>query len=258
MQKQNRWIIFALALIVLAIGGITTIAIAAPTLPWEFSSADPDYVAQDTQTEGYADREPQPDEDGYTGPIPEQQLYIPESSGGSETSGQPDWDRYHIEPQPDDNLEGESVTQAEPQWSTLFYYEHVAGSALRPRDSSVEWDTDGSGGCLYNNGGDPYIMYNTHLDIPDGTRIDYLRLYFYDTNASDSIAWITQYDDKGGIVDLTYVFSSGDTGYGTTLSPEILQVYDTTNYSYVLNWRPLVGGGSMQLCGLRVAYRLPD
>lgn len=142
-------------------------------------------------------------------------------------------------------------------FSPYFSYIHVAGAALKPRASNTEWSTDSSGGCLYVSGGSASTVYNIHLDIPDGARIDYLRIYYYDTSASDSQAWVTRYDDSGALEDIAYVSSSGTSGHSTQLSAFASHVVDNVNYSYVLNWRPLVVGSSMQLCGLRVAYRVP-
>lgn len=65
------------------------------------------------------------------------------------------------------------------EFDPSFSYTHVAGSVLRPRDSSLEWDSDSSGGCLYASEGDPYNIFNTHMNIPDGSRIDFLRIYCY-------------------------------------------------------------------------------
>jgi len=64
-------------------------------------------------------------------------------------------------------------------YSSNFSYAHVAGSSLRPRTSNTEWSTDGSGGCLYVTGGNTFTVYNVHLDIPIGSRIDYLRVYYF-------------------------------------------------------------------------------
>lgn len=102
------------------------------------------------------------------------------------------------------------------------------------------------------------MIFNIPLDIPDGVRIEYLRIYYYDTSASNSQAWVTRYNDEGGLEDVTYVASDGNAGYGTNLGAYLEHVVDMTNYSYVLNWRPNATGSTMQLCGLRVAYRLPD
>jgi hypothetical protein len=35
-------------------------------------------------------------------------------------------------------------------------------------------------------------------------------------------------------------------------------VVDNSDGGYVLNWLPNVTGTTMRLCGLRVAYRLPE
>lgn len=64
-------------------------------------------------------------------------------------------------------------------FSSSFSYVHVAGSVLRPRDSTSEWANDWSGGCIYLTAGNPSYIFNTHLGIPNGSRIDYLRAYYF-------------------------------------------------------------------------------
>jgi len=193
----------------------------------------------------------QPDDNGYTGPIIDANQIEMAPSGGEQTE-EIDWDALIPEGAPD-----QVETNADPDWSDFYYY-HVTGSALRPRDSSVEWSADYySGGCLYQVSGNVNIVYNLHLEIPDGARIDYLRIFYFDNNANDSYSWVTRYNDAGGVQDVATVISQGTAGYGTSLSPLIEHIVDNVNYSYILNWRPLVNGSTMQLCGLRVAYRLP-
>lgn len=145
---------------------------------------------------------------------------------------------------------------ADAGFSATFYYLHVAGSTLRPRTSATSWASGGSGGCVYASSGS-VGTFNIHMDLPHGSRVDYLRVFYYDASANDSIAWITRYDSAGGYSDRTSVFSSGSGGYGSQLSGYLGEVLDYANYSYVLNWWPNQLGSSMQLCGLRVAYRLP-
>ncbi|MBN1920531.1 MAG: hypothetical protein JW892_04755 [Anaerolineae bacterium] len=150
-------------------------------------------------------------------------------------------------------------TQAEiaAAWSG-FLYEFVAGSTLRPRFSTTTWSWGGAGGCIYATA-NANEVFNVPLSLPEGSRIDYLRLYFYDTSASNSTAWLSYYNGAGGLVDLpnpTGVVSSGNSGYGTTLSTYMGHIVDNLNHAYVLNWKPVVSGGTMMLCGLRVAYRL--
>lgn len=192
----------------------------------------------------------QPDDNGYTGAIVAANPADTAPSGDLPAE-EVDWDALIPENAPD-----QVDTNADPNWSGFYYY-HVTGSALHPRDSAVEWNTGGSGGCLYQVSGDAYTIYNLHQEIPEGARIDYLRLFYYDTSASSSYAWVTRYDDTGGLEDLTNVPSVGNTGYGTNLSDYLGHVVDNVNWSYLLNWRPYVNGTTMYLCGLRVAYRLP-
>ncbi len=138
-------------------------------------------------------------------------------------------------------------------WSS-FRYINVAGSILRPRASATEWTYPG-GGCI--SAADGNDIFITHLDISHGSRIDYLRIYYYDTSASNSTAWVTTYNGAGVTTDLISVNSTGAAGYGTALSAYVGHVVDTANNSYVLNWRANQTGSTMSLCGLRIAYRLP-
>jgi hypothetical protein len=98
-------------------------------------------------------------------------------------------------------------------------------------------------------------VFRVHLDIPNGSRTDYLRLYYYDTSSANSIAWITTYNGSGAATDLVEIKSSGNSGYGYKVSDYIGHTVDTSDRAYVLNWRPNQIGSSMRLCGLRVAYK---
>jgi len=152
-------------------------------------------------------------------------------------------------------LQGTGDLAPNASWST-FEYIYVAGSALRTRDSAQDWANSASGGCIYATTLASEVM-NLHLDIPTGSRIDYLRIYFYDANATNSTAWVTTYNGASGIVDIASASTSGSGGYGTNLGAYVGHVVDNGNNAYVLNWRPSVTGNTMMLCGLRVAYRLP-
>jgi hypothetical protein len=104
-----------------------------------------------------------------------------------------------------------------------------------------------------------YEIFSLQIHLPEGARIEYLRLYYYDSNPSmDSIAWITTYDGAGNFSDLINVSSFGSAGYGQALSAYFAHVVDNEAATYVLNWRPRVFDSSMRLMGMRVAYRLPD
>jgi hypothetical protein len=138
-------------------------------------------------------------------------------------------------------------------YSYYFHYKFVAGTTLRPRDSSSNWDYGGVGCVSLANGSQ---LLNVHLGLPEGSRIDYLRIYYYDTSGNNGRAWITTYNGAGSYSDITSVTSAGNGGYGTRLSPYVGHVVDNYDNSYVLNWSANQTGSSMALCGMRVAYRL--
>lgn len=64
-------------------------------------------------------------------------------------------------------------------FADTFSYFHISGSALRPRNSTSRWQTDPSGRCIYQTAGNPDFIFNLHLNIPHGSHIDYLRVYYY-------------------------------------------------------------------------------
>jgi hypothetical protein len=202
-----------------------------------------------------ANGELQPDDNGYAGAAPRAAQAQAEPSEAQPAEA-PNWEQFFAEPQPDQDsyYDAASAEARQPEDWSGFYYIHVAGATLRPRDSSSGWDYPGTGCLSLANGNE---LLNIHLDIPDGSRIDYLRLYYYDTSGANSTSWITNYDGAGNFSDLISVASTGSAGYGSTLSALLEHVVDTQARAYVLNWQANQTGGSMRLCGLRVAYRLP-
>ena len=84
-----------------------------------------------------------------------------------------------------------------------------------------------------------------------------MRLYFYDTSGNTGRVWLTDYDGAGGVNDLISAESAGNAGYGTDLSDYLGEEVDTYTRSFLLNWNSYTDGNTMQLCGVRIAYRLP-
>ncbi len=138
-------------------------------------------------------------------------------------------------------------------FSVRLTYFFPAGSTLYSADDSVGSNYN-PGACINatNAAGD---FFTIHLHLPQGSRIDYLRIYYKDTSANNSTASIRKYDGAGATTTIAEVASAGNGGFGTQLSPYIGHVVDNSDGAYALNWLPSVTGNSMQLCGLRVAYR---
>lgn len=133
----------------------------------------------------------------------------------------------------------------------------VAGPTLKPRTNDVSYAVNGSGGCTYVTAGSTFSTWNVQPMLPQGAVVDTLRMYYHDTSASNSVAWFTVYDLYGAIVNEWSVSSSGNFGNSFNDSAPINHVVDYSLYSYALNWRPVVTGSTMQLCGFRIFYTAP-
>jgi hypothetical protein len=133
----------------------------------------------------------------------------------------------------------------------------VTGSALKPRENDVSYTIGGSGGCTYVTGGDAFTVWNIPVILPQGTEVDTLRMYYYDTSGSNMSAWFTVYDLYGDIVQEWSVSSSGNSGNSFNDSAAINHTVDYSVYSYLINWRPVGSGSSLQLCGFRIFHNPP-
>lgn len=134
-----------------------------------------------------------------------------------------------------------------------WYYRFV-GTTLRPRQNDVSFATNGSGGCVYVTAGNASTVWNAPLVIPDGSTIQFLRIYVNDTSASDLWGWFTIYDLFGAIVQEWGISSSGTPGETWFDTAAINHVIDYSTYSYVVNMRPVGTGSTLQFCGARVFY----
>jgi hypothetical protein len=119
-----------------------------------------------------------------------------------------------------------------PAWNSNIRY---VGSTLKPRTNDVNYDTSGSGGCVYVSSGDSWTVWNTPLTLPNGAQIEWLRMYFYDADGSNNIGgWFTKYNLYGDLIQEWYV-ASVDGGYNYTdvaISP--VETINYNSYSYVL------------------------
>lgn len=143
--------------------------------------------------------------------------------------------------------------------SAVFSYYQVSGATLRGRDSATGYQYDGVG-CSHVTSGSSRIL-NTELPIPDGATIKYLRVYYRDLNAASGVeGYITRYDPGTATLDLVHAGSTNAFvgGYGFVVSQEITETVNNTRYVYTLIGWPDEANVNNQICGLRVAYYLPQ
>ena len=140
-----------------------------------------------------------------------------------------------------------------PSATASFY--HLPGSALTPVDGATTLTYDLMG-CVHATAGASYLL-NAPLEIPDGSTIVLMRLYYDDTSASSINGWITRYNEAGtGYEDLVSVASSGSAGHGSNYG-DLNHIVDTYGYSYVVNVRLNSASSTLQVCGIRVMYYAP-
>jgi hypothetical protein len=150
-------------------------------------------------------------------------------------------------------------SSADPDVPTYNSSIRFVGSTLRPRENDVSYATNGNGSCVYVTAGDANTVWNFPLALPEGSKVEWLRMYYHDTDSSHNTSgWFTKYDLYGGLVKEWAVNSTGSAGdnYSDVLiTPTETIDYDL--YSYVLNWRPVAVTSTLQLCGFRLFYTAP-
>jgi hypothetical protein len=131
------------------------------------------------------------------------------------------------------------------------------GATFKPRDNDVNYNTGGSGGCVYVTGGSASTVWNVPITLPEGVQVETLRMYTYDTNAATMNGWFSKYDLYGNLVQEWAVSSvNGGNRYSdVAISPA--QTIDYDLYSYVINWRPVAAATNLRLCGFRLFYYQP-
>jgi hypothetical protein len=148
-----------------------------------------------------------------------------------------------------------SATQPQASVAATASFYHIPGSVLTPVDGATTLAYD-SMGCVHATAGAGYLL-NAPLEIPSGSQIVLLRLYYDDTSASDISSWITRYNEAGtDFEDLVSVSSTGTAGHGSNYG-NLDHIVDTYNWSYVLNVRLNASTSSLQVCGFRVMYYAP-
>ena len=240
-------------LVVVIVGSLLAAAVVSATQSGPVPATEENQAAQPEIQPARGDTVigDDPDENGYNGPIVAAAASAPAAPSEAPASATPQ--ELLAAPGPDQQGSPDSVA-AGPEWSGNFYYFFAAGSSFRPRASSTGWDYQ-SAGCISARSGTN--IFTLHLEVPHGARIDYLRILYYDTSASNTAGYITRYDAHGGMSDLIGATSTGNAGYGYVVSNYLGHIVDTESNAYILNWIPNGTGSSIRLCGLRVAYRLP-
>jgi hypothetical protein len=136
-----------------------------------------------------------------------------------------------------------------------LYFKFISANTFVPYDDDMTY-VYSSGGCMSRTGGGNYTEHT--LQLPEGAEIDYLRVYFWDNDAThDATAYLFAYDGKGGSTSIAYASSSGQAGsYRSEGSGYFSHIVDNLNEALSLS---LYYGGAttsdLKICGVRVRYQ---
>lgn len=126
-------------------------------------------------------------------------------------------------------------------------YLFLSGSAFTPRTSGQTVTYPG-GGCAYSDD-----ALTTSLELPNAALIEGVRVYYYSTSASTSIAmYLTTYQGDGTFSDLLTGSTELSGGYSDEyFDADPALTINNLDGSYVLT--ALLDAGT-RLCGMRVFY----
>lgn len=137
--------------------------------------------------------------------------------------------------------------------ATPWRYLNIAGTAFHPVNSSTAYSYVG-GGCINRTGSD-MSLFTHKVVLPQGSVVQYLRLYYNDASSDSIYAFFTTYDMHGGFNERTTVSSSGNSGYGSALSPPAGYAIDHFAEPSVVTVNLNAStDASLQFCGVRIAY----
>ena len=128
-------------------------------------------------------------------------------------------------------------------------YVHYSGSVFTPFISTTTYSHSWYG-CMTASGD-----LNYSVDLPNGSVITFMRLYYNDTNVTLGGRLRLYWFDDGPDGDFSEQLSTaGSSGYGSTYISGISITLNNILYSYVLSWEPST---NVQLCGVLIGYTSP-
>jgi len=162
------------------------------------------------------------------------------------------------EPQRASGLPTTEVPEIEraPEATQILKFHRTAATTYSPYDSTTTWAYGGSG-CRSRISGSPWHDIDIH--VPNGVTLDFLRVYFNDTDSVNSAtATLFSFDAAGGNTSIASASSSGTPGFSTAGSGFFSHIVNNTNEA--LGLRLTFGGATtsaLEICGVRLRYSIP-
>jgi len=199
-------------------------------------------------------------EAGQENPIDDTLSSNDEEVTGTETGQQPGDFLTNGEGQPDtdtpSSIEEEVELMESPESQGMSVFQRIAGSNFQPRDSDATFSYYG-GGCMQRDSNVGDSWFTVDLQVPNGALLDYLRVYYYDNNATYDInSELWAFDSAGGTTMIAEADSSGTPGYSSAGSDFFDHTVNNVDETLVVVASIQGGvGNTLALCGIRVRYQ---
>lgn len=150
-------------------------------------------------------------------------------------------------------LDPSTEEELAPTEAVTYEFMSIAATTLSPYNSSYSYDYSGAG-CRYNDG--PGTAYSDiDIQVPNGSIIDYLRVYYIDNDAVNDVdALLYEFDGGGSFRQIADARGSGTPGAGSAGSGLFHHMVDNANHSLVV--RIANHGTDSSLAACRVRLRL--
>lgn len=134
------------------------------------------------------------------------------------------------------------------------FFKFISANVFVPYDDDMTYNYGGAG-CVYRTGGASFTEHT--LQLPEGAEIDYLRVYFYDADATnDALAFLFSFDGAGNFTEIARAESSGTPGQSSSGSGFFSYFVDNTSSALALRLSFENGSNSnLKICGVRLRYQ---
>lgn len=131
-----------------------------------------------------------------------------------------------------------------------------AATAFVQYNSTNTWGYGGSG-CIYRTGGASF--FDIDLQIPAGVELDFLRVYFNDTDAiNDARSFLFSYDGAGSSSQIATAESTGTPGFSSAGSGFFSHIVDNTGEALAVRISfENATTSALEICGVRLRYATP-
>jgi hypothetical protein len=142
-----------------------------------------------------------------------------------------------------------------PEQTLAFDYMHASGYAFKSFIEGTTY-TNSAGGCLYTTAGASYLF--SGVIIPDGSVIEYVRLYYKDTSEANDASLVMYQYGEGSSTNLLSLSTVGSYPGVRTHSESVNILINNAVYGYGFEWAAPGNSDTTQICGYRITYTPPS